>query len=572
MLHMDAQMAQAESTIRVAPYILIPHNLCADVRDNPIAVGVYALIARLYFVAHTPIPLSAGDLERFDQQISYGQARRALDRLTESGWLIASALGRKNAYLPTWGNIQGTPRPWNIAAEKLGRPPHVRCEKLASEQLDQIAYVTPHPRLPAIIKLGASSATLAHIGLQLLSALHLAPVASEASPPTPALFCCTAELIDQPIPHLIGSTSTQEVCFEASECAGVRCETTPLPIPWTLGHEVINQQATLLTKHETVEAQPDDGVQILLDSNLKRDDSVAQAHLLLNPQRTIAPGEWLELHDLQQEHGSARMLIWQARAARRRAPIVQITPDYYRACALRDLVDAGQSATYRSMDPCEQTSELSISPSAASNIRNRCLPTGHLADQLHMLGINVLSGLADLAPELVGQWVAASKHPDWAQIWDDPGGAARTLLLRNQAPPSSEVIIRRAAARKRTEPVDWATLAATSAGMARFGDDLSGLEQEAADSYPPTPDDGVETVQSLDTAEELAEQLRMALRLHAPTRPAFQAIERLQVDQTNEQVLVSPGRLEDMPFLRNLLPVMLRALDGYTVVLQQPQQ
>ena len=189
-----------------------------------------------------------------------------------------------------------------------------------------------------------------------------------------------------------------------------------------------------------------------------------------------------------------------------------------------------------------------------------------------MLGINVLSGLADLAPELVGQWVAASKHPDWAQIWDDPGGAARTLLLRNQAPPSSEVIIRRAAARKRTEPVDWATLAATSAGMARFGDDLSGLEQEAADSYPPTPDDGVETVQPLDTAEELAEQLRMALRLHAPTRPAFQAIERLQVDQTNEQVLVSPGRLEDMPFLRNLLPVMLRALDGYTVVLQQPQQ
>jgi hypothetical protein len=200
--------------------------------------------------------------------------------------------------------------------------------------------------------------------------------------------------------------------------------------------------------------------------------------------------------------------------------------------------------------------------------RNR-LPTGQLAEQLHALGINVLVGLADVDPDLVAAWVLASQNPDWPQIWDDPGAVARTMLLRGQQPPTADAIRRRAAARRRTEPVDWATIVATSAGMARLGDDLSGLAPESGtDSGAEGAGLGWNAYPALSPEEELAEQLRMALRLHAPTRPIFQAIERLCVDQTNEHVIVSPGRTDDMPFLRNLLPVMIRALNGQSVVLR----
>src|SRR5262249_16454793 len=88
------------------------------------------------------------------------------------------------------------------------------------------------------------------------------------------------------------------------------------------------------------------------------------------------------------------------------------------------------------------------------------MPVGQLADQLRSLGITVLAGLGQLDKDLVDAWVAASAHPGWQRIWDDPGAAARALLLRGEYPPTHEAIARRAAARVDTHPPDWSAVVA----------------------------------------------------------------------------------------------------------------
>src|SRR5262245_21967814 len=87
-------------------YLFIPHRLIADLQANPAAIGVYALIARLFLIYQEPIPLSAADLQRYDPTLSYGAARGALQRLTALRWLTDQS-GHKNCYTPTWGTIKG---------------------------------------------------------------------------------------------------------------------------------------------------------------------------------------------------------------------------------------------------------------------------------------------------------------------------------------------------------------------------------------------------------------------------------------------------------------------------------
>ena len=43
-------------------YVFLPQRLIADLQANPAAIGVYALIARLFLIYQEPIPLSAADL------------------------------------------------------------------------------------------------------------------------------------------------------------------------------------------------------------------------------------------------------------------------------------------------------------------------------------------------------------------------------------------------------------------------------------------------------------------------------------------------------------------------------
>ena len=81
-------------------YVFIPQRLIADLQANPVAIGVYALIARLFLIYQEPIPLSAADLQRYDPKLSYGAARGALQRLVVLRWLTDQS-DHKNHYTPT---------------------------------------------------------------------------------------------------------------------------------------------------------------------------------------------------------------------------------------------------------------------------------------------------------------------------------------------------------------------------------------------------------------------------------------------------------------------------------------
>jgi hypothetical protein len=130
-------------------YVFLPQRLLADLQANPAAIGVYALIARLFLIYQAPIPLSAADLQRYDPTLSYGAARGALQRLVTLRWLTDQS-GHKNCYTPTWGVIKGTASPWRMDAPTLGRPAHVVTLRLDRRLLDVgLGKLIPHPTYPA---------------------------------------------------------------------------------------------------------------------------------------------------------------------------------------------------------------------------------------------------------------------------------------------------------------------------------------------------------------------------------------------------------------------------------------
>ncbi len=604
------------------PYLLIPQRLCMDVRDSPVAIGVYALIARLFLLSHQAVPLSAGDIERFDRQTSYGQARRALERLTSIGWLSRISLGRKNAYLPTWGVIHGTPRPWSFAIEKLGRPPHVRSYRLEALQLDNIAYLSPHASLTALIVYGQERITLAEIGTQLLTQAGLRALQDTLHAQltlNPSLIL-TNNLIDQPIPQPIDQQLVDLSANSASTCVTDAIEHNEPNIPWDSWdmNQETNQQASTTFQHDRRQAvdlpisqsETSSTKYPARSANQQQEPPVVtyglntdvyKGHIALNCSRLVPPGEWYELVALEQTHSAQQLLIWQARAQRRRDLVERITPAYYRACAASDAFEAaprytphvrksrkrrtqGNPSNIPPASACADTARVESSQTSV-NREARSWPVGPLAEQLRSLGITALAGLGTCDEALVAAWVSASKHPDWNRMWDDPGAAARALLLRGEPPPNPAAIARRVVALRRQTPTDWAALAAASNGLARLGDDLTGLEDhEATEQWALHADsvvtagarvEHVPTVTNQSRVVDMAiqyeddptERLRMVLRLHAPTRAAFQAIERMHTQLTPERLVVLAGRSDDLPFLRQLKPILARVAEGRQVVL-----
>src|SRR5215207_7983268 len=115
-----------DSIEQPSAYCPIPQRLITDLHDTPLAIGVYGLVARLYLVAQTPIPLSVPDVLRYDPTLSRGAILRALARLIAGGYLIEAAQpGLKTRYTPAWGRIGGAPLAWNMKQSCLGRPRHV---------------------------------------------------------------------------------------------------------------------------------------------------------------------------------------------------------------------------------------------------------------------------------------------------------------------------------------------------------------------------------------------------------------------------------------------------------------
>ena len=158
---------------RPASYCPVPQRLITDIYDSPLAIGLYALIGRLYLVAKAPVPLSAADLLRYDPSLSRGAALRALGRLLAGGWLLAEArAGAKTRYTPTWGAVRGELVAWQVGSPCLGRPRHVARLCVDRGLLDVcMGKLSPHPSLPAPITryLTAPALGLADVGCYALT-------------------------------------------------------------------------------------------------------------------------------------------------------------------------------------------------------------------------------------------------------------------------------------------------------------------------------------------------------------------------------------------------------------------
>src|SRR5690349_12151122 len=85
-----ARQPMPEVGAEQAPYCLLPRKMLSDLRDNPLALGLYLLVARLYLVSHTPVPLGRADVLAFDPSLKSGAVKRAFDRLLASGWLVGT--------------------------------------------------------------------------------------------------------------------------------------------------------------------------------------------------------------------------------------------------------------------------------------------------------------------------------------------------------------------------------------------------------------------------------------------------------------------------------------------------
>ena len=135
-------------------YILIPKRLLEDLRDTPAALGVYSLVARIFMITGAPVPLSPGDLQSYDPALSYGAARRALERLSAIGYIAPQALsGQKQGYLPTWGLVHDHPVVWDRTTRSLGRPRHIQAIRLDDRLLDIcIGRIRPHAVHRAIVE------------------------------------------------------------------------------------------------------------------------------------------------------------------------------------------------------------------------------------------------------------------------------------------------------------------------------------------------------------------------------------------------------------------------------------
>jgi hypothetical protein len=141
-------------TAQPTNYCPVPQRLLADLRDTPLAIGLYALIARLYLVHQAPIPLSRDDILRYDPTLKAGAVKRACDRLVAGGWLVEPSRERhrKQRYTPTWGHVNGTALPWRMDHPCLGRPRHITRLPLDRSLLDIcMGKLTPHPTQLATI-------------------------------------------------------------------------------------------------------------------------------------------------------------------------------------------------------------------------------------------------------------------------------------------------------------------------------------------------------------------------------------------------------------------------------------
>ena len=97
-------------------YVLVLDSLIATFSHDPLAIGVYAAIARLTMAARDAVPLAARDLAAWmgsDRDADRAAIMRRIVKLEERGWvMVTRRTATKNSLLPTWGRDQtGVVRP-----------------------------------------------------------------------------------------------------------------------------------------------------------------------------------------------------------------------------------------------------------------------------------------------------------------------------------------------------------------------------------------------------------------------------------------------------------------------------
>jgi hypothetical protein len=142
------QREELQSTHR---YVLVPDALILAFANDPLAVGVYAAIARLVVATKDAVPLAARDLAAWmgsEREADRAAIMRRIAKLGARGWLmITRTKASKHHVLPTWGmDRMGIVRPWQLNRSDSGRPAHIRGRRLPLGVLDDyVGRLDPQP-------------------------------------------------------------------------------------------------------------------------------------------------------------------------------------------------------------------------------------------------------------------------------------------------------------------------------------------------------------------------------------------------------------------------------------------
>ncbi len=129
------------------PYILVPRALLRICGANALAVGLFLLIARLYFIYRAPVPLSADDIRAYDPSLTRGSIVRALQRLEAAGFLVITGTRPKACYLPAWGRVNQACVPYDAHVPSLGKPAHLTTERIDRAIIDVgLGRLVPYER------------------------------------------------------------------------------------------------------------------------------------------------------------------------------------------------------------------------------------------------------------------------------------------------------------------------------------------------------------------------------------------------------------------------------------------
>lgn len=436
-------------TSLTANYIAIPRRLISDLRDNPLAIALYYVLARLYLIEQKPVPLSRGDVQRLDPSLKIGSIARALDHLTDAGWLLETP-GYKSGYRPSWGQSRtGQAYVWQIGTRLLGCPDGLwsTAVRISCDLLDVfVGKIQPQPRFPAEVHGYFISAEQRHVAL--LSMLDIGSYircsAGMASTPTQALHSWGLVRDGQAQP--IFATTTLTLASQRTSISG-----------YQLTNAAWHRLGFSWERPQTTSAAMDSG-----------------QLLIFLPNERIAP---LIEGRIAHQIGD---LIGQVPPAdtQRSAAACGQTPSSHAQPPMtwnqKDLIDSKEPTTKGGGSLSDVDRRRPTEPKRQAD--QIYAPESHqisLTDGMIMLknyGVQSATRLRALAGMPAVQIEPIISYARERQL--GPGWVVQTACRAQAGEPLSELLYRP----PQHIPVDWAEQARISSDIARRGDDLTGLD------------------------------------------------------------------------------------------------